>query len=83
MTSALRRIDQSTLILAPIATGQIMTYGGLKNGAIFIAAWNVGSVFIEYYLIWKVYNTVPALRAKKGLCRTDSEYGAFSEIDYN
>ncbi|KAK7109676.1 ferroportin-like [Littorina saxatilis] len=71
MTASLRRIDQGTLILAPIATGQIMTYAGLENGAVFIAAWNVASVVIEYYLIWKVYNTVPALRAKKDLTRTD------------
>ena len=66
MTATLRRIDQTTLIVAPIATGQIMTYAGLENGALFIGAWNLASVAVEYYLIWKVYNTVPAL-AHKGI----------------
>ncbi|XP_076461583.1 ferroportin-like isoform X2 [Babylonia areolata] len=79
MTSSLRRIDQATLILAPIATGQIMTFAGLQNGAVFIAAWNVVSVFVEYYLMWKVYNTVPALRAKKESCRADETPGIEAE----
>lgn len=74
MTASLRRIDQATLILAPIATGQIMTYAGLENGAIFIGGWNVLSVFIEYYLMWKVYETVPALRAKKDSKLSNSKY---------
>ncbi|KAL8622387.1 hypothetical protein ACOMHN_041715 [Nucella lapillus] len=85
MTSSMRRIDQATLILAPIATGQIMTYAGLRNGAVFIAAWNVVSVFAEYYLMWKVFNTVPALRAKKELCRADESpaTGAEEDMDVN
>nr|KAG5714171.1 hypothetical protein BaRGS_018388 [Batillaria attramentaria] len=79
MTASLRRIDQATLILAPIATGQIMTFAGLRNGAVFIAGWNVMSVFVEYYLVWKVYDTVPALRAKKGLLRTERKLEADGE----
>ncbi|XP_013065016.1 solute carrier family 40 member 1-like isoform X1 [Biomphalaria glabrata] len=67
MTAALRRIDLSTQILAPMATGFIMALAGVEFGAIFIGAWNFGSVFIEYYFLWKVYNTVPALMKKKNL----------------
>ena len=71
MTATLRRIDQNTMILAPIATGQVMTYIGLVYGAIFIGGWNVLSVFVELFLTWKVYNTVPALTAKKNTRRSD------------
>jgi iron-regulated transporter 1 len=65
MTAFLRRIDLTTNILAPIGVGQIFTYGSLFIGAVFIAAWNVISFFIEYYLLWKVYHSVPALASKK------------------
>ena len=72
MTSSLRRIDLTTKILAPVATGQIMTYAGLENGALFIGSWNLVSVFAEYFLVWKVYNAVPALKKKKDKCKSDS-----------
>ncbi|KAL5006947.1 hypothetical protein ScPMuIL_015753 [Solemya velum] len=65
MTATLRRISLTSMILAPIAMGQIMTYVSIGIGAIFIAGWNVASVFIVYYLIWKVYQTVPALTMKQ------------------
>jgi iron-regulated transporter 1 len=80
MTASLRRIDQGTLILAPIATGQIMTFGGLQNGAIFIAAWNVMSLFVEYGLLLKVYKTVPALRAEKGTSHLQPVSGTFCGV---
>ncbi|XP_076460392.1 ferroportin-like [Babylonia areolata] len=65
MTATLRRIDQTTLIVAPAATGQVMTYAGLEVGALFIGVWNVCSVLLEYYLMWKVYTTVPALASRQ------------------
>ena len=71
MTAMLRRIDQISMILAPMATGQVMTYIGLVYGAIFIGGWNLLSVFVEFYLMWKVYNTVPALKAKKNARRCE------------
>ncbi|XP_035824645.1 solute carrier family 40 member 1 [Aplysia californica] len=71
MTATMRAIDLTTQIVAPIATGQIMTFAGEENGAIFIGAWNLCSVIVEYVLIWKVYNTVPALRKKKGLKKVE------------
>lgn len=64
MTSKLRAIDLCTQILAPILTGQVMTWLGIKYGAVLIGVWNLVSVFVEYYLILKVYNEVPALKNK-------------------
>ncbi|XP_050417924.1 solute carrier family 40 member 1 isoform X2 [Patella vulgata] len=81
MTSTLRRIDLATKILAPIATGQIMTYVGLEFGAVFIGGWNLVTVFIEYYLIWKVYQTVPALRKKKDLSKHDDRETVVEEVE--
>ncbi|BFY97245.1 hypothetical protein BsWGS_00285 [Bradybaena similaris] len=67
MTATLRRIDLATQVLAPIATGLIMSFVGVHFGALFIGGWNLCSVVIEYYFLWKVYNTVPALKRKKDL----------------
>ena len=75
MSATLRGIDLTTQLMAPVATGQIMTYAkvtvgsveisALAMGALFIAAWNMISVFLEYFLIWKVYQSVPALQKRK------------------
>ncbi|KAH9518527.1 hypothetical protein Btru_017057 [Bulinus truncatus] len=72
MTASLRRIDLSTQVLAPMATGFIMAMAGVEFGAIFIGSWNFVSVFIEYYFLWKVYNTVPALKEKKDLKKSQA-----------
>ena len=71
MTATLRRIDLATQILAPIATGFIMSFIGIEFGALFIGSWNVLSVIAEYYLLWKVYNTVPSLRKMKDLRKSE------------
>lgn len=60
----MRAIDQLTIICAPILTGLIMTYGSMMISAICIAAWNLMSVFIEYGLLLRIYNRVPALAVK-------------------
>ena len=64
MSAVLRRIDLTTNILAPIGVGQVMTYGSMFIGAIFIASWNTVSMIIEYFLIWKVYVAEPKLATK-------------------
>lgn len=61
----MRRVDLATNIIAPIATGQVLGFGSIISGAIFIASWNLVSVFVEYVLIKKVYDSVPALAKKK------------------
>lgn len=73
MSSTMRAIDLVTLTVAPILTGQIMTYASTSIGALFIGGWNLVSVFVEYYLLWKVYDIVPALREKKFKRRMDKE----------
>ncbi|XP_052766066.1 solute carrier family 40 member 1-like [Mya arenaria] len=68
-TSAIMKsIDLITNIVAPIATGQIMTFASTEIGALFIGGWNLVSVVVEYWLLWKVYSVVPALRAQKDFC---------------
>ena len=64
-TNALmRRIDLCCKILAPIVVGQVMTYISKMAGVLFLAGWNVVSVFGEYYLLWKVFKAVAALSHK-------------------
>ena len=71
MSAIMRAIDLVTLTVAPILTGQIMTYASTRTGALFIGGWNLVSVFVEYYLLWKVYDIVPALKAKRYKRRAD------------
>lgn len=74
MGAVLRRIDLANKILAPVATGQIMTFTSMLIGAVFIASWNFVSMFVEYFLLWKVYNSVPALASKKRKCSPLGDY---------
>ncbi|KAJ1186948.1 hypothetical protein NDU88_003727 [Pleurodeles waltl] len=66
MNANVRRIDQLTNILAPMAVGQIMTFGSPVIGCGFIAGWNLVSMCVEYLLLWKVYQKTPALAIKAG-----------------
>uniref|UniRef100_A0A8C3T3B4 Solute carrier family 40 member n=1 Tax=Chelydra serpentina TaxID=8475 RepID=A0A8C3T3B4_CHESE len=64
MNATVRRIDQLTNILAPMAVGQIMTFGSPVIGCGFISGWNLLSMCLEYLLLWKVYQKTPALAFK-------------------
>ncbi|XP_028924929.1 solute carrier family 40 member 1 [Ornithorhynchus anatinus] len=64
MNATVRRIDQLTNILAPLAVGQIMTYGSPVIGCGFISGWNLMSVCVEYLLLRQVYQKTPALALK-------------------
>ncbi|NXU49609.1 S40A1 protein, partial [Turnix velox] len=64
MNATIRRIDQLTNILAPMAVGQIMTYGSPMIGCGFISGWNLMSMCVEYLLLWKVYQKTPTLALK-------------------
>ncbi|XP_077346927.1 ferroportin-like [Lithobates pipiens] len=66
MNATMRQIDQLTNILAPMAVGQIVTFGSSVIGCAFIAAWNFASMCIEYLVLWKVYQKTPALAHKAG-----------------
>uniref|UniRef100_A0A8C5Q8L9 Solute carrier family 40 member n=1 Tax=Leptobrachium leishanense TaxID=445787 RepID=A0A8C5Q8L9_9ANUR len=65
MNATLRRIDQVTNIVAPMAVGQIMTFGSLVIGCGFVVGWNFFSVCVEYLLFWKVFKKTPELASKK------------------
>ncbi|XP_056390053.1 solute carrier family 40 member 1 [Hyla sarda] len=71
MNATVRRIDQLTNILAPLAVGQIMTFGSPVLGCGFIAGWNLVSMCIEYLLLWNVYQKTPALAFKS--CKKDEQ----------
>ncbi|XP_063286209.1 solute carrier family 40 member 1-like [Pelobates fuscus] len=73
MNATVRRIDQLTNILAPMAVGQIMTFGSPVIGCGFIAGWNLVSMCVEYMLLWKVYQKTPALAIKGGKKVDDQE----------
>ncbi|XP_066544605.1 solute carrier family 40 member 1 isoform X2 [Amia ocellicauda] len=73
MNATVRRIDQLTNILAPLAVGQIMTFGSPIVGCGFISGWNLCSMCLEYFLLWKVYQKTPALASKSGQKEVDQE----------
>lgn len=73
MNATIRRIDQLTNILAPMAVGQIMTFGSAVIGCGFISAWNLVSMCVEYILLWKVYQKTPALAVKAALKVEEAE----------
>ncbi|ELK04780.1 Solute carrier family 40 member 1 [Pteropus alecto] len=73
MNATIRRIDQLTNILAPMAVGQIMTFGSAVIGCGFISGWNLVSMCIEYFLLWKVYQKTPALAVKAALKVEEAE----------
>jgi len=61
----LRRIDLTVAILAPLAVGFLMTLVSSLAGIIFICAWNILSLFVEYGLLLKVYHATPDLSTKE------------------
>ena len=65
MSALLRRIDLTTKLVAPVLTGQIITYGSLLIGALFISIWNLISMVLEYNLLLSVYKSCPELSYKK------------------
>lgn len=64
MNAAMRRIDQVTNILAPLAVGQVMTLASNVVGCGFILGWNLVSLIVEFVFLSRVYRIVPALSVK-------------------
>ena len=64
MNATMRRIDQVTNILAPLAVGQVMTLASNVVGCGFILGWNVVSLIVEFFFLSRVYRIVPALSVK-------------------
>uniref|UniRef100_A0A4W4HDD2 Solute carrier family 40 member n=1 Tax=Electrophorus electricus TaxID=8005 RepID=A0A4W4HDD2_ELEEL len=73
MNATVRIIDQLTNILAPMLVGQIMAFGSHFVGCGFISGWNLFSMCLEYFLLWKVYRMTPALAIKAGQKETDDQ----------
>merc|ERR1711973_343816 len=78
MNSILRTIELTTYMLAPAAAGQLFTYLGFVLTGVFIAAWNVVSVCLEYLLLVMIYRKYPKLAAFK---TTDSSSQAAEESE--
>ncbi|KAG0554856.1 hypothetical protein KC19_12G125500 [Ceratodon purpureus] len=64
INAAMRRIDLSCKLLAPVAVGFMMSSVSMLSSAVLIAIWNVTSVWVEYWLLHHVYMAVPTLQQK-------------------
>ncbi|XP_041649255.1 solute carrier family 40 member 1 [Cheilinus undulatus] len=71
MNATMRRIDQVTNILAPLAVGQVMTLASNVVGCGFILGWNLVSLIVEFFFLSRVYRIVPALSIKPPLTEED------------
>ena len=60
-----------------------MTFISKITGVIFLAGWNVLSVFLEYYLLWKVFQAVKGLSQKVLSKRQDEESENGSSVDHS
>lgn len=74
MNATMRRIDQVTNILAPLAVGQVMTLASNVVGCGFILGWNLVSLIVEFFFLSRVYRIVPALSVKPPVMEVDQVY---------
>lgn len=70
----MRRIDQVTNILAPLAVGQVMTLASNVVGCGFILGWNLVSLIVEFFFLSRVYRIVPALSVKPPVVEVDQVF---------
>ena len=61
MNSIFRTIDLICLTLTPTLAGILFSYTSYLICAVFIGAWNVISVFLEFLLLVSIYQEFPAL----------------------
>uniref|UniRef100_A0AAY4C2Q8 Solute carrier family 40 member n=1 Tax=Denticeps clupeoides TaxID=299321 RepID=A0AAY4C2Q8_9TELE len=73
MNATMRRIDQVTNILAPLAVGQVMTLASNVVGCGFILGWNLVSLIVEFTFLSRVYRIVPELSVKPSLVGLDGQ----------
>jgi iron-regulated transporter 1 len=78
--SALRRIDLSCKLLAPVLSGFVISFVSTQASAVTLALWNVASVGLQYWLFVSVYNSVPALGENVQLRRKSAAALSSSEI---
>lgn len=72
INAAMRRIDLSCKLLAPVAVGFMMSSVSVMASAVLIAVWNVTSVGVEYWLLHHVYIAMPILQQKSTASRSQS-----------
>jgi hypothetical protein len=72
INAAMRRIDLSCKLLAPVAVGFMMSSVSVLASAVLIAVWNVSSVGVEYWLLHHVYMAMPILQQKSTASRSQS-----------
>ncbi|XP_048117330.1 solute carrier family 40 member 1 [Alosa alosa] len=73
MNATMRRIDQVTNILAPLAVGQVMTLASNVVGCGFILGWNLVSLIVEFIFLSRVYRIVPELSVKPPAVEEDDQ----------
>ncbi|GER55756.1 solute carrier family 40 member 1 [Striga asiatica] len=61
MNANIRRIDLTCKLLAPVASGFIVSFISLTSSAVALVLWNTLSVFLQYLLLMSVYNGIPKL----------------------
>ncbi len=67
INAVFRTLDLTTLSLSPLVAGLVFDLVSSSAAAIFIAAWNIVSVVIEYFLLHLIYQEYPQLAVKKVL----------------
>ncbi|KAK3108330.1 hypothetical protein FSP39_005685, partial [Pinctada imbricata] len=73
LSAMMRAIDMISRVLSPLVMGQVLDLTELGYGAVLIAAWNLLSVILEFYLLRKIYESVPALKSKMYKARGNEE----------
>lgn len=61
INSTIRRIDLTCKLLAPVASGFIISFVSIKASALTLVLWNSIAVWVEYWLFMKVYKGFPSL----------------------
>ncbi|CAG0913975.1 unnamed protein product [Notodromas monacha] len=74
--SVMRAIDLGSNILAPSSVGFVMSLMSAKSAAVFLSAWNIVSMAIEYMLLTNIYKSFPDLAVKS--LATDNQESFFS-----
>uniref|UniRef100_A0AAY4C3J5 Solute carrier family 40 member n=1 Tax=Denticeps clupeoides TaxID=299321 RepID=A0AAY4C3J5_9TELE len=71
MNATMRRIDQVTNILAPLAVGQVMTLASNVVGCGFILGWNLVSLIVEFTFLSRVYQLPTEEKGEEESSRSD------------
>ncbi|CAF0862352.1 unnamed protein product [Adineta ricciae] len=77
--ATLRRIDLISNVLAPVATGAVMTFTHRWFSAVFIACWNVISLVFEWLLYTKVYRSAEDRLSTKDSLKTSNQKSSGAE----